>query len=117
MFFKIPLYFQKKKAAQQLLKDDSQKRLFIKSPSHQQELMSLSMKTQDKTLAECLLQGIAFHSAGMDIKDRRIVEEAFLNQKISVLCTTSTLSQGVNFPAHLVIIKGTQIYKPGIGYK
>lgn len=102
-----------KKAAQQLVKDDATRYQFIKN---QQKLHSLAMRTQDKVLSECLAKGVAFHSAGMELKDRRLVEEAFLNQDILVLCTTSTLSQGVNLPAHLVVIKGTQLYKPGTGY-
>jgi replicative superfamily II helicase len=34
-----------------------------------------------------------------------------------VLCTTQTLAQGVNFPAQLVIVKGTQYYSQGAGFK
>lgn len=35
-----------------------------------------------------------------------IVEELYANQNIQVLICTSTLAWGVNFPAHLVVIKG-----------
>lgn len=33
-----------------------------------------------------------------------------MSEKILVLVTTSTLAWGVNFPAHLVVIKGTEFY-------
>ena len=35
-----------------------------------------------------------------------------------IVCSTSTLAQGVNFPAHLVIIKSTMVYRgSGKGYE
>lgn len=42
--------------------------------------------------------------------DRKIVEELFVNTKIQILVATSTLAWGVNYPAHLVIVKGTEFY-------
>ena len=50
---------------------------------------------------------MAFHHAGLDPRDRDIVENAFLHQSIGVICCTSTLAVGVNLPCHLVIIKNT----------
>ena len=38
------------------------------------------------------------------------MERLFVEQKIMVLVCTSTLAWGVNFPAHLVVIKGTEFY-------
>ena len=49
-------------------------------------------------------------AAGLNDKDRKIVEELFVNQKIQILIATSTLAWGVNFPAHLVIVKGTEYF-------
>nr|KAG5694901.1 hypothetical protein BaRGS_029518 [Batillaria attramentaria] len=54
--------------------------------------------------------GIGIHHAGLVERDRKTVEELFVNQRIQVLIATSTLAWGVNFPAHLVIIKGTEYY-------
>lgn len=50
------------------------------------------------------------HHAGLLTSDRNIVEELFVSNKIQVLIATSTLAWGVNFPARLVIIKGTEFY-------
>ena len=42
--------------------------------------------------------------------DRKIVEKLFLEQKIQVLVATATLAWGVNLPAHMVIVKGTEFF-------
>lgn len=52
------------------------------------------------------------HHAGLTKPDRDIVEHLFRGLKIQVLVTTSTLAWGVNFPAHLVVIKGTEYFDP-----
>lgn len=61
--------------------------------------------------------GVGYHTAGMKLNDRKIVEDLFLHQHMRVLCATSTLAMGVNLPAHLVIIKSTQQYEQGVGYR
>lgn len=53
--------------------------------------------------------GIAFHHAGLDYNDKRMVESAFLKGQLRILCATTTLSVGVNLPAYLVIIRGTKL--------
>ncbi|KDN42996.1 P-loop containing nucleoside triphosphate hydrolase protein [Tilletiaria anomala UBC 951] len=55
-------------------------------------------------------QGIAFHHAGLSLRDRKTIEEMFLDGRLSVLCCTSTLAVGTNLPAHCVIVRGTQIF-------
>lgn len=50
------------------------------------------------------------HHAGLSEDDRILVEELFVTKRIQVLVTTSTLAWGVNFPARLVIIKGTEYF-------
>ena len=81
---------------------------------------SMACRTRVSKLQRVLIHGIAFHHAGLDIDDRRIVEESFSSGRIRVLCATSTLAMGVNLPAHLVIIKGTSAYRgtgEGGGYQ
>eukprot|EP00850_Spirogloea_muscicola_P016834 SM000140S00583 [mRNA] locus=s140:13532:28767:- [translate_table: standard] len=64
----------------------------------------------DATLKHTLQFGVGLHHAGLNTKDRSLVEELFTNCKIQVLVCTSTLAWGVNLPAHLVIIKGTEFF-------
>ncbi|GBG24263.1 Activating signal cointegrator 1 complex subunit 3 [Hondaea fermentalgiana] len=64
----------------------------------------------DETLRHTLAFGIGIHHAGLSARNRDIVEELFVNGKIQILVCTSTLAWGVNFPAHLVVIKGTEYY-------
>ncbi|KAJ6970239.1 DExH-box ATP-dependent RNA helicase DExH14 isoform X1 [Populus alba x Populus x berolinensis] len=71
--------------------------------------MVLSQVT-DQNLRHTLQFGIGLHHAGLNERDRSLVEELFANNKIQVLVCTSTLAWGVNLPAHLVIIKGTEYY-------
>ncbi|BGP30278.1 ATP-dependent DNA helicase MER3 [Rhodotorula toruloides] len=70
-------------------------------------------RTTDKNLAGLLENGLAVHHAGMDANDRRLVERAFIEGTVSVVCSTSTLAVGVNLPARMVIIKGTKAFIDG----
>jgi activating signal cointegrator complex subunit 3 len=64
----------------------------------------------DDNLKHALQFGVGIHHAGLAEEDRIVVEEMFLSGKIQVLVCTSTLAWGVNFPAHLVVVKGTEYY-------
>ncbi|GAC99202.1 potential translation-regulating helicase [Pseudozyma hubeiensis SY62] len=64
----------------------------------------------DPDLTTLIPLGIAFHHAGLSISDRRKVEQAFLTDKIAVLCCTTTLATGINLPAYCVIVRGTKQY-------
>lgn len=65
----------------------------------------------DGNLRHTLNFGIGLHHSGLPESDRNIVEELFANGSIFILICTSTLAWGVNFPAHLVIIKGTEYFE------
>ena len=75
-------------------------------------------RVKDESLREALSFGIGLHHAGLVESDRQLAEELFANNKIQVLVATSTLAWGVNLPAHLVVVKGTQYFDAKIeGYK
>lgn len=69
-------------------------------------------QVSDQNLRLTLAFGIGLHHAGLNDRDRKLVEELFVNQRIQILIATSTLAWGVNFPAHLVIVKGTEYFDP-----
>ncbi|TKA59242.1 hypothetical protein B0A49_13373 [Cryomyces minteri] len=75
-------------------------------------------RVKDEALREALSFGIGLHHAGLVESDRQLSEELFANNKIQILVATSTLAWGVNLPAHLVVVKGTQFFDAKIeGYK
>ncbi|XP_054637611.1 activating signal cointegrator 1 complex subunit 3 isoform X1 [Dunckerocampus dactyliophorus] len=76
----------------------------------EREIEDIIATVRDSNLKLTLAFGIGMHHAGLHERDRRTVEELFVNCKIQILIATSTLAWGVNFPAHLVIVKGTEYY-------
>ncbi|KAJ3042101.1 activating signal cointegrator 1 complex subunit [Rhizophlyctis rosea] len=74
------------------------------------DLELLTSQVKDQSLKLSLGFGIGLHHAGLVESDRKLSEELFVNGKIQILIATSTLAWGVNFPAHLVVIKGTEYY-------
>lgn len=78
----------------------------------EEELAVVLNEIQDSTLKQTLSFGIGMHHAGLITSDRKVMEHLFVENKIQVLIATSTLAWGVNFPAKLVIIKGTEFFDP-----
>ncbi|KXJ73287.1 hypothetical protein RP20_CCG016160 [Aedes albopictus] len=76
----------------------------------EQEMDQILMNIKDNNLKLTLAFGIGIHHAGLQERDRKTAEELFLHRKIQVLIATATLAWGVNLPAHLVIIKGTEFF-------
>lgn len=74
------------------------------------EMQQVLQGIKDSNLKFCLAFGIGLHHAGLQEQDRKTCEELFLNRKIQVLIATATLAWGVNLPAHLVVIKGTEYF-------
>ncbi|MFB6096966.1 MAG: DEAD/DEAH box helicase [Haloferacaceae archaeon] len=64
------------------------------------------------SLRKAVLDGVAFHHAGLSKDDRDRVEQWFKEGKISLLFSTSTLAWGVNLPARCVVIRDTKYHDP-----
>lgn len=66
-----------------------------------------------KELIELIEHGVCYHHAGLKEIQRKYVEALFKKGELKILCSTSTLATGVNLPAYLVIINGTQRWVNG----
>ncbi|KAL4219964.1 ATP-dependent DNA helicase MER3 [Mactra antiquata] len=89
------------------------KNSYLRNSHHRLALQNYSFHLKDAKLRDLVSLGIGYHHAGMDIQDRKEIEEIFANGDLPVLVATSTLAMGVNLPAHLVIVKSTMYYNMG----
>ena len=81
-----------------------------------QRILSTGERTRlSETLAEQVLNGVAFHHAGLAGSHRKIIEGAFKAGRLKILSATPTLAAGVNLPARTVIISSYERYEPGYG--
>lgn len=97
-------------AAEAIIQASNQRR-FIENEQHLQLLTRSSTQISNPSLRSCLINGVGFHNAGLKMETRRLIESLYRRGCLKLLCTTSTLAQGVNLPAFLVIIKGTYCYR------
>ncbi|SDM19944.1 helicase [Halogranum gelatinilyticum] len=63
-----------------------------------------------RRLADCVESGVAFHHAGLRSTHRAVVETAFRNRDLKVICATPTLAAGVNVPARRVVVRDQERY-------
>lgn len=72
-------------------------------------LGALSSPTkQCQRLAACVRQGVAFHHAGLTSTQRELIEDAFREGVISIICSTPTLAAGLDLPAFRAVIRDTK---------
>ena len=90
--------------------DSAAKPQFLGDGVTLQQAAGWGAQAVDPALAHCLPHGVAMHHAGLPDGDRQLVEALFAGQKVRVLVCTATLAWGVNLPAHLVVVKGTEYY-------
>ncbi|MES1907489.1 MAG: hypothetical protein MHM6MM_000599, partial [Cercozoa sp. M6MM] len=81
----------------------------------QADVAGVLQRIRDADLRHCIGHGVGMHHAGLSRSDRSIVEELFGAGLIKVLVSTATLAWGVNLPAHLVVVKGTEYFDPTVG--
>lgn len=94
--------------------DEENPKRFLHMPPEELDALT-SARVKDASLRDTLAFGIGIHHAGLAESDRTLVEELYLSGRIQVLVCTSTLAWGVNFPAHLVVVKGTEFFDSKIG--
>ncbi|MEM0493460.1 MAG: DEAD/DEAH box helicase [Candidatus Thermoplasmatota archaeon] len=69
----------------------------------------------DTMLASCIECGCAFHHAGLDNNQRRVIEQGFKDHYIKCIVATPTLAAGINIPARRVIIRDLWRYDMNLG--
>jgi replicative superfamily II helicase len=67
---------------------------------------------ENDDLRASVVDGVAFHHAGLSKADKDRVEEWFREGQIDLLFSTSTLAWGVNLPARCVVIRDTKYHDP-----
>lgn len=65
--------------------------------------------SSDYSLTKCLKRGVAFHHSKIPTHLRRCIEIGFLNGDFKRIVATTTLLQGVNFPAKHIIIRNPSL--------
>jgi helicase len=96
-----------------LLSEEEKKDLkkLVTSMKHEQaEIISI-----EQSLVTSLQNGVAFHHAGLESSQRRLVEQGFKDHRIKCIVATPTLAAGVNIPARRVIIRDLWRYDGNFG--
>jgi len=75
-----------------------------------EELREAGTTGTGERLAEATAWGVAFHHAGLSSDHRALVERAFRERRLTVICATPTLAAGVNVPARRVIVRDQRRY-------
>ncbi|MDX9703271.1 MAG: DEAD/DEAH box helicase [Candidatus Auribacterota bacterium] len=68
-------------------------------------------------LPKMIRKGVVFHHAGLSIEARFLIERLVETGDIKIICATTTLAQGVNFPIKSVIVENTKRSKQYEGWQ
>jgi helicase len=74
------------------------------------EIRDVSDTEASDDLADAVEDGAAFHHAGLSRGHRELVEDAFRDRLIKVVCATPTLAAGVNTPSRRVVVRDWRRY-------
>lgn len=80
-----------------------------------EELRAVSDTETSRDLARAVEHGSAFHHAGLAREHRSLVEDAFRDRLIKVVCATPTLAAGVNTPSRRVVVRDWRRYDATVG--
>jgi helicase len=97
----------------ELFTDEEKKQLKKMVGSLKQDLMEIA--GIEHSLITCIEHGVAFHHAGLESSQRRLVEQGFKDHQIKCIIATPTLAAGVNIPARRVIIRDLWRYDENFG--
>ncbi len=86
------------------------KKLVSSMKQEQAEITSI-----EQSLVVSVGNGVAFHHAGLESSQRRLVEQGFKDHLIKCIVATPTLAAGVNIPARRVIIRDLWRYDANFG--
>ncbi len=65
---------------------------------------------KDDELVEFVKKGIAYHHAGLPPNVKNKIEDAIRSGDLNVICSTTTLAEGLNTPVDIVIIPNPYIF-------
>ncbi|MFY4811162.1 ATP-dependent DNA helicase [Haloarcula sp. AONF1] len=80
-----------------------------------EEIRDVSDTETSDDLADAVADGAAFHHAGLSRGHRELVEEAFRDRLVKVVCATPTLAAGVNTPSRRVVVRDWRRYDGSAG--
>ena len=80
-----------------------------------EQIREVSDTETSDDLADAVAQGGAFHHAGCTGDHRELVEAAFRNRLVKVVCATPTLAAGVNTPSRRVVVRDWRRYSGDAG--
>jgi replicative superfamily II helicase len=69
------------------------------------------------SIVELLRRGVAYHHAGLSHEARWLVELLIRRSQVKVVCGTTTLAQGINFPICTVIVETLKKGKADLTYQ
>ena len=91
------------------LKDPLSEQISLVKRFLQQEI------SPDFELVKMLDYGIGVHHAGLSDEARSLMEWLAEAGELRVLCATTTIAQGINFPVASVFLQSVNQYRPGVG--
>jgi len=80
-----------------------------------EEIRDVSDTETSEDLADAVADGAAFHHAGLSRGHRELVEDAFRDRLVKVVCATPTLAAGVNTPSRRVVVRDWRRYDGSAG--